>query len=241
MCHLRQKPICQLKFGFDRTRHNTHNLTFVPNKGTYVPIMGTQSNDSTLASALFGKVRLAVLALLFGHPDRAFYVREVVRAVEGGQGAVQRELARLSGVGLLLRREDGRQVYYQANSENPLYTELRSIMTKTVGLADVLRAALEPVRDHISAAFVYGSVARGDPESASDVDLLVVGDVRFGEVTELLSQTQDRIGREVNPSVFPAEEFRRRASQEGDFLARVWSGRKVFVIGDEREFGQLAG
>ena len=203
--------------------------------------MGTTSNDSTLASALFGKVRLAVLALLFGQPDRAFYVREIVRTVEGGQGAVQRELTRLSGVGLLLRRQEGRQVYFQANKESPLYVELRSIMTKTVGLADVLRAALQPVRDRISIAFVYGSVARGDPESASDVDLLVVGDVRFGEVTELLSHTQDRIGREVNPSVFPSEEFRRRASHEGDFLARVWSGHKILVIGDECEFGQLAG
>ena len=203
--------------------------------------MGTQSNDSSLASALFGKVRLAVLALLFGRPDRAFFVREVVRTVKGGQGGVQRELARLSEVGLLLRREEGRQVYYQANSACPLYAELRSIMMKTVGLVDVLRRAFEPVQDRISVAFVYGSVARGDPESASDVDLLVVGDVHFGEVAELLSPAQDRIGREVNPSVFPVDEFRHRASQEGDFLARIWSGPKILVMGDEREFGKLAG
>jgi predicted nucleotidyltransferase len=216
-------------------------LTIVPIKGTYVPIMGTSTNDSPLASALFGKVRLGVLGLLFGRPDRAFFVREVVRAVKGGQGAVQRELARLSEVGLLGRREDGRQVYYNANKDCPLYAEIRAIMTKTVGLVDVLRRALEPAQDRISVAFVYGSVARGNPESASDVDLLVVGDVRFGEIVELLSPIQGSIGREINPSVFPSDEFHHRVSQDGDFLAKIVSGPKIFVIGDERESGNMAG
>jgi predicted nucleotidyltransferase len=203
--------------------------------------MGTLSNDSPLASALFGKVRLGVLALLFSRPDRSFFVREVVRAVEGGQGAVQRELARLSEVGLLERREEGRQVYYQANKECPLYSELRSIVMKTVGLVDVLRAALEPANEQITLALVYGSVARGEPQSASDVDLLIVGDLEFSEVVELLSPAQDRIGREINPSVFTGEEFRRRVSKEGDFVARLWSGPKLFVIGSDRESGRLAG
>jgi predicted nucleotidyltransferase len=193
-----------------------------------------------LASALFGKVRLGVLALLFSHPDRAFYVREIVRAVNVGQGAVQRELASLSEVGLLDRRQEGRQVYYQASRQCPLYAELRSVVMKTVGLVGVLRQTLEPVHDQITIAFVYGSVARGDPQSTSDVDLLVVGELAFGEVVELLSPAQDRIGREVNPSVFTREEFQRRVSQEGDLLARVWSGPKLFVIGSENELGKLA-
>lgn len=203
--------------------------------------MGTLVNDSKLASALFGKVRLAVLALLFGRPERAFFIREVVRLLNAGQGAVQRELARLSEVGILIRRQEGRQVYYQANAACPLYAELRSVMIKTVALVDVLRLALEPVQDRVAIAFVYGSVARGEPVSTSDVDLLVVGDVRFGEITELLADTQDHIGREVNPSVFAADEFLTRASKDGDFLAGVWSSAKIFVIGDERELGRLAG
>lgn len=202
--------------------------------------MGTLHNGSPLASALFGKVRLGVLGLLFGRPDRAFFVREVVREVKGGQGAVQRELARLSEVGLLDRREDGRQVYFQANKDCPLYAEIRAIVTKTVGLVDVLRKALEPAQDRISVAFVYGSMARGDPDSASDVDLLVVGDAQFGEIVELLSPIQDSIGREINPSVFPSDEFIRRVSRDGDFLEKVWSGPKLIVIGDERESGNMA-
>ncbi len=158
-----------------------------------------------------------------------------------GQGAVQRELARLSEVGLLDRRQEGRQVYYQAGRQSPLYPELHSIVIKTVGLVDVLRDVLETAQDQITIAFVYGSVARGDPKSTSDVDLLIVGDLAFGEAVDMLSPTQDRIGREVNPSVFTSEEFQRRVSQEGDFLARVWSGPKLFVIGSGNEFGKLAG
>jgi len=199
--------------------------------------MGTSKNESSLASALFGKVKLAILALLFVNSDRSFFVREIVRAVDGGQGAVQRELTRLLEVGLVERRIDGRQVYYMANKANPLFPDLRSIVIKTVGMADVIRDALEPIRGRIGLAIVYGSVARGNPEPMSDVDVLVVGDIEFGEVIELLAPVQEQIEREVNPSVFSVSEFLRRVAKKGDFVARAWNGEKIFVIGDESGLG----
>lgn len=208
--------------------------------GMYVPIMGTVPIESSLAAALFGKTRRAVLALLFGNPDRSFYLREVVRAVAAGQGAVQRELDRLTQAGIVQRRRHGRQVFYQANPRCPVFTELRSIVTKTVGLLDVLRDALDPLRDRIVIAFVYGSAARGELEPTSDVDLLVVGDVAFAEVADRVTPIQNVIAREVNPSVFNPEEVAQRLSDGGHFLSRVTTGPKLFLIGDESELAGLA-
>ena len=78
-------------------------------------------HPSALATALFGKTRQAVLALLFGHPDESFYVREIVRLVDAGHGAVQRELRQLAACGIIRRSVQGRQVYYQANAESPVF------------------------------------------------------------------------------------------------------------------------
>ena len=98
--------------------------------GTKEPIMGTDVRDEKISSALFGKTRRAVLALLYGHADESFYVRQIVRAVGVGLGAVQRELKRLSEAGLIERVGRGRQVYFQANRQCPVFAELHGLIVE---------------------------------------------------------------------------------------------------------------
>src|SRR5260370_119611 len=118
--------------------------------------MGTAASN-TLASALFGKARRALLGLLYARPDEAFYLRELIRAARVGQGAMQREVKRLSDAGIIERTARGREVYYRANPGCPIFAELKSMMVKTAGVSDVLRAALVPLERRIRVAFVYGS------------------------------------------------------------------------------------
>src|SRR5437762_12572250 len=139
--------------------------------------MGTTIVDSWISPVLFSRSRQAVLALLLGHPDESFYLREIVRLTKAGQGAVQRELQRLVTSGVLLRWERGNQVYFQANVRCPVFPELRGLLLKTAGLVDVLRLALEPLAPKMALAFVYGSMARREQHGSSDVDLCIVGDV----------------------------------------------------------------
>ena len=116
--------------------------------------MGISTNPtepSALANALFPKVRQRVLGVLFGTPDRSFYANEVIALAQSGTGAVQRELAGLSEAGLLTVRKQGNQKHYQANASAPVFVELRSLVLKTMGLADVLRAALAPLAAQIPA------------------------------------------------------------------------------------------
>ena len=154
-------------------------------------------------------------------------------------GAVQRELKKLSEAGIIRRIVLGRQVYYQANPECPVYAELRNIVVKTVGVGDVLRAALVPLADRIKVAFLFGSLVRGGQRSSSDVDVMVVGDVSFAEVVSALGRVQETIRREINPLIYPPEEFRSKLSEDHHFLKRALEGSKFFLIGDDYELAKL--
>jgi len=178
--------------------------------------------------------------LLFGHAEEMFYVREIARACGRGMGAVQRELAQLAAAGVLRRSIRGNQVYYQANPECPVFEELRGLVIKTVGVADVLRAALAPLADRIVVAFLFGSVARAEPRCESHVDLAVIGEVGFSELVDALAAAQQNLGREVNPVVYSPGEYRSKLAAEHHFVSSLLKEEKVFLIGGEGELAGLA-
>lgn len=199
--------------------------------------MGT--SWSSVSNALFGKVRNSLLALLFCHSDESFFFHQIVRVTGLGQGAVQRELAHLVNVGLVIRKKEGNQVYYRANAKAPTFPELKSLMTKTCGVAGLLRNALEPVKGRITVAFIYGSLAKGTEKADSDVDVLIIGDMKFSEFADLSGAAQESIGREINPSVYPVDEFMEKVSMGHHFLTSLIQEPKIFLVGDEDVFGRL--
>ena len=138
--------------------------------------MVTQA-PSPLASALFGKARRELLSILFSHPDEQFYLRQLERCTTVGIGAIQRELKNLTTAGIIRRALRGNQVYFQAEKTCPIFPEIRRLIAKTSGVADILREAMSGLSDKIELAFIYGSVARGEEKKASDVDLLIIGDL----------------------------------------------------------------
>jgi DNA-binding transcriptional ArsR family regulator len=206
--------------------------------GTIVPIMSTKS-ASILASTLFGKTRRAVLSLLYSHPDEAFYLRQIARTVDLGQGTVQRELAQLLEAGLLTQRRQGNQLHFQANAASPIYQELRSIVTKTAGAGDALRLSLAGLSAQIEVAFIYGSVAKGAENNLSDIDVMVVGDVSFRDVVKALRSAEVALGREINPSVYPSREYRSKLKSGHHFLNSLLKAPKIFLIGGPSELKRM--
>jgi len=209
-----------------------------PILGSIIPNMGSKVVRASLADALFSRTQQRVLGVLFGRPDQSFFANEIVRLVGGGFGAVHRELAALEAAGLVTARRIGNQKHYQANRDAPIFEELRGIVVKTAGLADVLREALAPLAPRIRAAFVYGSIARGDERAGSDVDLMVIGDVKFADVVGALAPAQEALRREVNASVYPALEFSKKTAGGEPFLKRVLADRRIFVLGGEGDVGE---
>lgn len=209
---------------------------------TIVTIMNTAAKSKDVSSLIFGKAttRGAILSLLYGHADEAYYLRQIVRTTGFGVGPVQRELRLLTDAGLIRRSDSGHQVYFQANSDSPVFKELKGLITKTVGVTDALRNALKPLADRVKLAFIYGSIARGEEQSRSDIDLLIVADTTLLEVVSALRDTQDKIGREINPTIYSAREFRSRVKDKHYFMQDVLGGEKIFVIGDEDDLKRLA-
>lgn len=182
------------------------------------------------AALLFGDDHRRLLGLLLMRPEQSFYVREIARLTGADAGNAHRALRRMELAGLVTAMRAGNQVRYSANRECPIFQELQGIVRKTVGLADVLRAALEPLAPQIEVAFVFGSVARGEEGPRSDVDLMVVGKATFDELVGVLYPLHERLGREINPIVMTRKEFRKRV-QEKSFVTRVMSGEKLLLLG----------
>ncbi|MFZ5539037.1 MAG: nucleotidyltransferase domain-containing protein [Pseudomonadota bacterium] len=204
----------------------------VPFCGTFVPEIGSTMALS-ISDALFGKTQQAVLGMLFGQPERSFYLRELAAAAGGGISQVQRELARLTEAGLVVREPRGRQVWFRANPESPVFFELKSLISKTAGIADVLRAALEPFARRIQAAFVYGSVARGEHDAASDVDVLVIGKLRPAALAPTKLALGARLGRPVQFVVLSPAEWKKRLAESDHFTLNVFRQPKIWLIGSQ--------
>ena len=188
------------------------------------------AKSTSVADALFGKTRQAVLALLFGNPDREYYVREIVHAVAKGASQVQKELEGLAQGGLIVRRARANLVFHKANPEAAIFRELVAIVAKTFGISDVVRTALAKV-ERVRFAFIYGSVARNEHHATSDVDVLIVGDVMLSELEGPLHAAEKKLGRTIAPTVLGPKEFTRRRTEGDHFLRSVLAKPKIFLIG----------
>jgi predicted nucleotidyltransferase len=193
-----------------------------------------------LAELLSSKIRAEIFRNLFGiAPDTALYMREIERRTGFAIGTVQTELKKLQRLDIISRERDGNRVYYRANTGHPLYPDIRSLVLKTNGLADVIVNALGNEKD-IQIAFVFGSFAQQEEKAGSDVDLMVVGDIGLRKLTGLLMDVSGKIGREINPHVFSEKEFIKRKTGHDHFLIQVLDSPKIFIIGTENELAAMA-
>jgi DNA-binding transcriptional ArsR family regulator len=188
---------------------------------------------------LFPKTRQAVLSTLLLHGQRSWYLHELAAHLQVRPSSLQRELSRLTDAGILTRRRHGNRVLYQVDDSCPLVVDLRSLLTKTVGLVDILRAVLKPFGGLIEYAFVYGSVARSEETSASDIDLLIIGQVGLADVAPALRQAERQLGRPVNPSVYSLGEFTKKMRTRNHFLTTIWGEKKLTVQGDLDELATI--
>lgn len=201
-----------------------------------------RAKPKALADVLFGKARGSILGLVYEHPDESFYYRQISRELNGvSAGTLQRELDTLTQLGLIDRSTIGKQVFYRANRNHPVYPELKALVTKTVGAIAMLRSALAPLANRIDVAFIYGSMARGEQGPESDIDLMVIGKITLEAVIENVGKVESSLRRAVNPTVYSVPEFKTKLQSGNHFLKSVMKGDKVFLIGEEDELRKMGG
>ena len=192
-----------------------------------------------LPSLLFSEYRKRILGLLLLNPEASYHVRELARLTNTAAGTLHKELTKLTAGGILQSKKIGNQVHYSANMQCPIFNELASILRKTSGLVDVLANALSSVQHQISVAFVFGSVARGEQHTNSDVDVMLVGTLSFGDAVQCLHSTETTLQRAINPAVYTIDEFKRRIENNDSFITEILNKPKLFIIGAENELRQL--
>jgi predicted nucleotidyltransferase/DNA-binding HxlR family transcriptional regulator len=202
-------------------------------------LYGKSKHMNALAQLVCSGVRAEVLRVLFGLGAGELHLREIQRRTGFAIGTVQQDLGKLVKMGLVKRRADGNRVCYSANSRHPLHTDIRRMVLKTVGLADVLARRLRD--DRIRCAFVFGSVAAGTDKPESDIDLMVIGNITLRKVCALLSGLGNQLEREVNPHVIGPTELHKRAAEQDHFVTSVLASPRVFVVGTEDELDSVAG
>ena len=195
---------------------------------------------TSISDALFTKTQQRVLGLLYGKPDARLYGNEILRLLGMGRGTVRRELERLASAGIVVASREGNLIYYQANAQSPIYAELLNIVRKTFGVADSIRAALQPLDEHIQLAFVYGSLAKATDNKASDIDIMLVSDVLpYGDVLEALLPLEDTLKRPVNPTIYTWVELKSKLEEGSSFLSRVLEQPKLWVKGSDDDIKNL--
>lgn len=185
-----------------------------------------------LSKLITSKARVKLLTWFITHPGERFHYRYLVRSLELSAPSVRNELKLLEETGLLVSTREANVRFYSVNQSHPLYPEIKSIVFKTVGLADFLKESLQEI-GNIQVAFIYGSVAKNVEDVRSDIDLMVIGDVDMDKLHETVSAAEETLGREVNPSIFMAKDWQKQLSAKKAFVLDVNKGPKIFLIGAE--------
>ncbi len=199
------------------------------------------SNTLALMDLLFAGARQRALAVLLLRPAESFHLRELARLSDSHAGTLARELDKLTESGLLLRSALGNQVRYQADRAHPLFDDLASMFRKTHGSAAALRHALAPLRDRFRLALIFGSTARGSQTAGSDIDLLVVGELGFAELTQSLYDVQQSLRREINPVLLGERELRDRVKRGDGLLRGIMAAPVIYLFGNHDDLAELAG
>ncbi len=205
---------------------------------TAIAVNITTMQTDILPKLLGSKLRAKILGWLFTHTDERYFVRQLTALLQEDSTNLSRELARLEKTGILVSTTSGKQKYYQANHQSPIFDELHGLMIKTAGVADILRSALKPSEKKIKSAFIFGSFATQTETSLSDIDVMIIGDISFGEAVSLISPAQEQLRRQINPVVYPVEEFQDRVKSDHHFVNTVLEGKKVFLIGGEHDLSR---
>lgn len=187
-----------------------------------------------LAEILSSNMRAEIFRNLFGVEKQSLHLREIERRTGFAVGTVQQEIKKLQRLDIITRIKDGNRINYKANTNHPLYPEIRNLVLKTSGLADLLKSVLS-TEAKIKIAFVFGSFARKEEKAVSDVDLMVIGDIGLRKLTGLLMDVSEKLGREINSYRLTETEFIKRKKEKDHFLQEVLASPKIFITGTEDE------
>src|SRR6266850_5095373 len=195
--------------------------------------------SSPVLDVLLPKTKRHLLSAILLQPERSWYLSELARRLHVPPSSLQRELAQFVETGIVTKRRDGNRVYFQADRTCPVFQELSQMLTKTAGLADVVRSALTPLQSNIDVALIYGSIASSKERSSSDVDLMVIGGANLADLSVVLRPVEEQLGRSVNVSVYTTREFLKKLQEKSHFVSSVLKTELLFIFGKANDLARF--
>lgn len=189
-----------------------------------------------ISSVLFSKAMGKLLTLFFNNPDKTYYQKAIEQAVGLPHGSFRIKLQQLVHAGILTSSLLGKKKFYAVNRDCPVFEELKSLVQKTVGMVEPIREALEPLRDRIKVAFIFGSVATGEDTGRSDVDLMVVGGLSLRDLSVALYPLDETLKRPINPHLYTPERLTEAFRANDHFIRSISKTKLVYLIGSENDF-----
>lgn len=180
------------------------------------------------------KTRKALFKLYFTNPESEYYLRELERLLDIPVSMIRKELMRLDQESVFLSHKKGNLLYYSINKSYPLFSELKSIVFKTVGIEGVLKQAFSKIKG-IELVFIYGSFAKKSENAASDIDLFIMGNINEDSLIGEIRKAEDALKREINYTLFTRDEFRMKKNKKDSFILNLIENPKIFIVGDKNE------
>jgi hypothetical protein len=180
--------------------------------------------DNLFAGLIASKTRIKLLVRFFFNPMTKSYLRELAKEFNVSTNSVREELNQLTKTKLLKTEKNGRQVYYQANQEHPLFPELKSMVGKVLGLDQVIESIVTRLGD-LEQAYLLDDYAEG--KDTGIIDLLLVGNIDQYHLNDLSRKTERYIKRKIRSLVLNREEFQEMLPNlEGRTRLLIWEAKK---------------
>jgi predicted nucleotidyltransferase len=191
--------------------------------------------------SLLTPIKQEILSATYGQPEKWWYLSELAANAATSPSSLQRELSTFAANGLLLRRRDGGRIYFKAATDSPLFSPLKELLERSLGPAGAVREAIAPLIARVEAAFIYGSVAKGEEHARSDVDILFIGALGLAELVKVLKPLERKFGREFNAKCYSTREFVSKFRKGNHFVSTVIREPKIFLAGNEDDLRRLVG
>ena len=186
-----------------------------------------------LQSLIASKTRQTLLKAFFEAPEIEHYTRQLASKYHMSVGTLHRELQKLSASGILKSRKIGNIKLFSLNKQNPIYEEIKNIISKTEGVIKFIKDAISGIKG-IKVVFIYGSFAKGDERQDSDVDIFLIGDsIDDKELVIKISSLEKKLFKEVNYTCYTENEYKKEKKKKNSFVLEVMKGKKIFIKGDE--------
>ena len=182
------------------------------------------------------KIKQNILKLLFSNQEKEFYLSEIARIAGASRGNAQKELKKLEKVGIIKSEKRNNLRYYFLNKQNSLFAEWEGIVKKTIGIENELKNIIQEI-SRIEHAFIFGSYARGDFKSESDIDLFIIGNPEENELIRQITKLEKEINREINYHIYSEKEFKKKI-KINSFLQNVVK-KYIMLTDNEKEFRKM--